>query len=294
MPRVKALKIGEVMELSIDLEPMLYVLGAGQAFARSMKDKTYVDALMDEAFEHADRAFDEQADAVAMTGAISHMYEWGTAGVNKGRSNVRMKPQNPNAKLWTNYSVGTGLDRTIAFVYRPSLATVPKPLASETGMDPEVIASLRPQYFTWKAEVMEENRTVTIAPKEAQWLLLPATKENLERFEWRTNDINRGYILRRGPFEAQPGKERYYGSFTALWDNFWLNTANEIFETDVSRMIEEDYFPEISRPRAPGKMIPAKAWNVRGRIKENESTAKRRATAKRKMKARAAKKKRAR
>jgi hypothetical protein len=206
-----------------------------------------------------------------------------------------MLPSNPNAKLWSNYSVGSGLDRTIAFVYRPSVATVPKPTSAETGMSQDVIASLRPQYFTWKAEVMEESRAVTISPVEAKYLLLPATKENRERFDgWRPNDLKRGYMLTNKTITSRPGYKTYYGNFTAFWDGFWLGEGAEIINKEIDTMIRADYFPEISKVRASGKMIPAKAWNVRGKIEENANATKRRVTAKRKMKAAAAKKKRAR
>lgn len=297
MPRLKGLKIGggsgEVMEISVDLEPTLYAIGAMQAFSRSLNDKVYIDALFDEAFEKADAAFDKHADAVARTGAISHMYEWGTVGVNKGRSNMRLAPENPKAKLWSNFSVGSGLNRSIAWVYRPSVATVPKPTSAETGMSAEVISLLRPQYFTWKAEVMEENRTVTISPQEAKFLLLPATKENRARFDgWRPNDLKRGYMLTQKTIESQPGKNAYYGSFTGIWDAFWLGEGSNIISEEIGRMVEQDYFPEVSRVRPPGKLIPAKAWNVRGNVQESANATKKRVTTKRRLAAQRAKKKR--
>lgn len=294
MAKIKGVKSGlDTIEIGIDLTPILYPIAGAQALNRGLKHDTYIDALMDTAFEKADAMFDQEADAMALTGAISHMYEWGTVGVNTGKTNMRMRTSNPNSRLWTNYSWGTGLDRSISFVYRPSLANVPKPSASQTGMDASVIEALRPQQFTWKAKILEEGQTVTISPKEAEYLLIPATQANRANanFTWRTNDIARGYLLTRGPLVTDHSKGRYYGNFEKLWYSFWLDRAPDIIEADVNKMIEDDYFPSIFQKVPPLKMRPAKAWNVRAEVEERAQSVHKRALAKRRLKARAARKK---
>jgi hypothetical protein len=238
-----------------------------------------------------------------LAGGIGHMYEWGTIGVNKGRSNMRIHPQNPKSKLWTNVATGTGLNRNIVWVYRPSVATVPKPTVGETGMAPDVIASMRSHHFTWKAQVIEEGHTVTIKPDDADFLLIPATRTNIEKYpKWfKQNDINRGYTLTTKTITSQPGGEEdpeegepgQMGTFTAIWDDFWVNRSGEMMESDMAQMVESDYFPEIFNQRAPGMMIPARQWQLRTKIKENEKAVQKRVDAKAKMRAQRIKAKRA-
>lgn len=268
----------DVIDIAVDLEPLMIALGAAQALAHMTDDKVYIDALLDVAFDEADNEFSREADAYAKTGAIAHMYEWGTVGVNPSRTNMRLQPSNPAAKLWSNYAVGSGLDRTVGFVYRPSVANVPKPTSGKTGMSQNVIESMRDYQFTWKARVMEEGEMVTIKPKR-KFLLIPAYPENVNEY-WRTNDINRGYRLVDHAISTFPGSTRYAGAFTEFWYNFWEDRAGEIMDESLAAMIEEDYFPEILRPRSPGKMRPASSFVVKAEVEKNKKATQKRANAK--------------
>ena len=269
----------DVIDISIDLEPLIMALGAAQALAHMTDDKVYIDALLDVAFEEADKEFNREADAYARTGAIAHMYEWGTVGVNPARSNMRLQPSNPASRLWTNYTIGSGMDRTIGFVYRPSVANVPKPTTGKTGMSQNVIESMRDYRFTWKAKVMEEGERVTIRPKR-RFLLIPRTEETQGWSGWRTNDINRGYMLVNHAISTYPGSRRYSGNFTQFWYSFWEERAGEMLDKSVATMIEKDYYPEIVMPRSPSKMRPVGSFSVKAEVEKNKKAVQKRANAK--------------
>lgn len=270
------------IEIYAFLDPLFIALGATQALARSMDDKHYIDALLDVAFEEADEKFLMQADALALAGSFPHMYEWGTIGVNPSKTNVRMRVNNPNARLWHTYNIGSGMDRTVGFVYRPSVANVPKPTTSKTGMSKDVIESMRDYQFTWKAEVIEEDQRVTIKPKR-RFLLIPNwNKQNTVggKNGWRTNDVNRGYILLRNPVTASPGRSSY-GVFTETWTNFWMGEeAGQIIDDSLKEQVEKDFFPEVYSPRKSGTMRPIGTFNVRTEIEKNAQAVRKRTNAK--------------
>ena len=253
---------GLSFELSID--SVLEALAAGFALSESMKDPRYIDAVVDEAFDKADEDFNLGAAAMGRAGKISHMFEWGTIGVNKARSNVRLNPMSPAARLWTNYTEGVGLDRTLWFAYRPSVANVPKPTVADTGMSSEVISKMKDHVFRWKAEVMEEGHDVTIAPKKAKFLLIPAYKEN--RPYMRPNDIKRGYTLTKGPIHMTPGDSKFAGSFTKFWEGYWNSRGEKLMNTFINEQILSDYEPEFREPRTAKTLRPAGSFSAEAEI----------------------------
>lgn len=265
--------------IAIDLEPLMIALGAAQALAHMTDDKVYIDALLDTAFEEVEQEFNREADAYAKTGAISHMYEWGTVGINPAKTNMRLQPSNPAAKLWSHYTIGSGMDRTIGFIYRPSVANVPKPTTGKTGMSQNVIESMRDYQFTWKAKVMEEGEQVLIRPKR-RFLLIPRNEETQGWYGWRTNDINRGYMLVNHNIATYPGRRRYAGNFTSFWYSFWEDRAGEMLDKSVAAMIESDYYPEIVMPRSPSKMRPVGTFLVKAEVEKNKKAVQKRANAK--------------
>jgi hypothetical protein len=254
---------GVVFKIAID--NVIDFLAAGDSFTEVMKDPRYLDAIVDEAFEKADDRFNQGAAAFAATGAIAHMYEWGTQGVNKGRTNVRMDPMNPAARLWHNYCEGAGLNRTIWFAFRPSVANVPKPTVAETGMSSEVINQMNNHVFRWKARVMENGEEVTIARRSAKFLLIPATEEN--RPYMRNYDIKRGYALSKGPINTMPGYKVYAGNFTKFWMKYWQGLGYDIIEGSIEKQILSDYIPEFRTSRNAGTLRPVNTVHVAQEMK---------------------------
>lgn len=245
----------------IGIDELIAALAAGHAISHSLEDRSYIDAVVDEAFKVADAEFNTEAVAMGQAGTIKHMFEWGTVGVNRGRTNVRPNPNSPAARLWTNFTEGQGLDRTIWFAYRPSVAFVPKPTTAETGMSSEVINKMRDHVFRWKAEVMEEGHDVMISPRKAKFLLIPAYEEN--RPYMRPNDIKRGYMLTKGPIVANPGAAKQAGNFTAFWMDFWNGRGADILEESVNQQIMTDFEPEFVKPRTSKSLRAVGTFDVK-------------------------------
>lgn len=257
---------GNEVYFSVDLTGAIDALAAGQALVVSPKDKNYMNAVIEVAFAEADAEFNTAVDAYAMaTGKIGHMYEWGTIGINKGRTNVRPKSDAPGARLWENFTTGSGMNRTLTYTFKPSLAIVPKPTRADTGMSTEVISKMRDHQFKNKAMVMEQGHEVSIAPKKAQFLLIPAYKEN--RAWMRPHDVKRGYMLYQGTVRNRPGSRKYAGNFTAFWTAFWLDRGNEIVDDAIYRQVTGDFTPAFSAQARAKNMQPAYKTSIQGKVK---------------------------
>ncbi len=266
------------LTFAINIDEVIAALAAGKALAESVHDPRYIDAIVDEAFDEADDAFNLQAEAGGRAGYFPHMYEWGTVGINTGRTNVRLPASSPSARLWQNWTEGKGLDRTVWLAYRPSVANVPKPTAQETGMDPAIISRMRDHVFRWKARVIEEGERVEIERKRAKFLLFPAYKA--ARPYMRNHDIKRGYSLHKGPINASPGYSSLSGNFKKFWFEFWETDGGSILETRTNQMILQDYEPELRKPRTTKTIRPVQSVNVLAEIEKKSKQVRMRSIAK--------------
>ncbi len=270
MPRARASQAQKKfndsgLTFAIDMEEILEVLATGDALEKSLKDKKYQDSLIDAAFEKTDERFNVEAAAMGSAGTISHMFEWGTLGINRGRSNMRPNPLSASARLWHTFTEGSGFNRTLWYAYRPSLANVPKPTSRDTGMSSETIAKMKDHVFKWKAEVMEEGQQVTIKRKaNTKFLLIPATESN--RLWMRPNDVKRGYTLSQGPITVRPGYNKFAGSFTKFFLTWWEIEGYAQLQENVDRMIASDYEPEFVKPRSSRSIRPVGSFDIRADI----------------------------
>ena len=227
-----------------DFSPVAKFIGAGLAMTDLVSDRSpYLDLTIDNAFDVANETFNLEAASVAATGAtnIKHMFEWGTSGINRGKSNARPAPTSERARLWKTTIIGVGKSKKVQYVFKPSLATVPKPTNRDTGMSTDVIQSMRTHVFHSKAMVMETGLWVDISPKNAKFLLIPYF-EGATGF--RPHDKKRGYILSHGPIQAQPGRN-VKGNFTQYWTQFWEGRGEEMMNKIVMEQIEADFVPEM-------------------------------------------------
>lgn len=270
------------INLTANIDGLIQLIAAGKVFVDidKMSNIQYLDTIVDNAFNDADDLFNTTMASIAKTtDDLNHMYEWGTVGVNYGRSNMRRNPEDPSSRLWNNYVLGSGLDRRLTWVYLPSVANVPKPTKRDTGMSTEVIAKMKNHVFYNKAQVMEEGRQVTIMTKGSnRFLLIPAYEEN--RRHMRPNDIKRGYSLQTHSIRTYPGRYAYKGNFTKYWSAFWSGQGIEAVETSISRQLVSDFTPEFNPVRPSGVFTPVGAGVVRSGIKKKEEAIRRHITVK--------------
>lgn len=228
----------------IDLSGLIDFLAAGEALGEAGMDKEYMDNVMSTAFENANDEFNLEAAAYGATGEIAHMFEWGTVGINQGRTNRRASPNSESSRLWEFHQEGYGLKRTLTFIFKPSTAFVPKPTVRDTGMDAETIAGLKDHVFEWKAEVMEEGTPVHIEPVEAKFLLIPAYPNRRQYF--RPRDVKRGYMLSRGPVTTVPGIH-VHGNFSRFWIQFWEGRGAQIVDEQLEMFLRSDFVADIAK-----------------------------------------------
>lgn len=260
---------GNQIQFEIGIDEVLSSIGVVKSLTlETMQDSVYLDAVVDTAFKVADTEFNLEAEAYAKSsGNLSHMYEWGTIGINKGQTNARLPASNPNARLWTNFTKGTGLDRELFVAFRPSVAMVPKPTQGNSGMSQDIINKLKPHVFTWKAQVIELAEEVHIKRTgKTKFLLIPAYEQN--RPYMRASDVKRGYMIDAGPINANPGIYSNSGKFTEFWFGYWMERGNEVLENTVSTMIIEDYRPMIEKRRTKRTLRPVQTINVKASVAE--------------------------
>lgn len=281
MPRTN---FGMKVQFFLDTTQLEQWLGKGEAMVGFDKNKVYSTALFDAAFAGAELEFNREAAAYAAAGGgIKHMYEWGTAGINRGKSDIRPNPLSSRARLWGTKLKGTGMSRSYGYSFQPSVAIVPKPTAAETGMSQDVISELKDHVFWNKAQVFELGETVSISPDhestgtQGPFLIMPFYKGHVPP-NARANDIKRGYTLSKGPNVFEPGAG-VQGNFTSFWTTFWENEGDEFVNTSVLEFIEDDFnMDEIKF--LGGKFYPAARNPIATRIRKYRQQAQEIATTK--------------
>lgn len=216
------------------IEELVDFIAGANAISNLSKNSVYLDRIMEPAIREAEE--DLNLRAAAKAPSISHMFEWGTTGVN-GRSNTRQNPNSEKARLWKTVSTGRGLNRTIRFEYKKSKSFVPLPTTRKTRMPSDKIAMLNGTHIFYdKAKVMETGKTVTIKPKNSKVLVIP-----IRRGETVSDPaaMKRGYIVTKKSVTNIPGK-RLKGNFTKFWDEFWNKNGHMIIENHVFDAIEND------------------------------------------------------
>lgn len=255
------------IEFKADFSSAIQMLGAGMALGAAGSDRSYFDDIIKAAWHMAENEFNLEAAAYASAGGrIRHMYEWGTLGINTGRTNMRPDPMSDRARLWTTHLTGSGMARVLSYTFDPSIAYVPKPTVRDTGMDPEVIDMLKDHVFTWKARVFESGETVTIFPTEAKMLLIPFY--NGPPPGTPPKDVERGYRMSMGPHTFSPG-EQTQGEFSAFWLKFWEGRGNEIMSKHVEEQLEMDFYPAIMTNVKTGP-VPVKFGSITAEAKAEE------------------------
>lgn len=250
MPRIPQKKrtARNAINFTIATDGIVHAMATGDAMVNlvNIKDRRYMEAVVDTAFQRADEAFNVEAEAFAKSGGgISHMYEWGTIGINDRKTNTRRNASDPTSRLWHTFRSGIGLEGRLTYAFKPSVANVPKPTKRETGMDPAVIARMKDHVFHWKAKVFEFGEMVTIKRKRGtKFLLIPNWYQH---GSLRPNDVKRGYTLNEGPLRVKP--YAFQNNFTSYWQAYWTGRGGKAVQESVEAMILSDFEPEFARKR---------------------------------------------
>lgn len=246
------------IDYEVDFGELAGVIGTVKGVAKVLNDQKYMDRALTHAWKRAKTAFDNDAAAYAVaTGTIPHMFEWGTQGVNKGRTNRRMPPTSPEAKLWKHELSGYGRTKEASFVFQPSVVPVPPPTTAKTGVPRAELDKLTggPYIFAAKAAIMEAGTAVTIRPREGDKLFVPFGQEGPRGESSR----GRNFVFTKSPVHVIPGKT-IAGNFSKFWLLWWSTEGSKIVTEQIQNRVDyevENLVDSIGRSMAKRPMKPS-------------------------------------
>jgi hypothetical protein len=224
------------IELQADWSALAEVIGTVKGATKVLDDSRFMDLLITRAHTEAAIQFDGDAAAyAAATGTLGHMYEWGTAGINTGRTTRRMDPLSSDAKLWRHTLAGNGRTKEAGFNFQPSVVPIPAPTVKATGVPRAQLALLKggPYVFAAKASIMESGTTVTIRPRGDNMLFLPFGPDGPRSSKY----AGLTHIWTRGPIRSQPGKT-YAGNFSKFWLAWWASEGEKIMSESIETAVD--------------------------------------------------------
>lgn len=236
------------VDFKVDFKAVSEFIGEGEAWVALSKDKRYLDMVMNNAFQEANDRLNVQAAAAAASGAanIRHMFEWGTLGINSGRTNRRARPTSESARLWMTTFTGRGSKKDIDFHYKLSTAKVPLPNKSRTGISIAGSKLKQNHVFKWKAKIMESGVSVSISNKgKKKFLVFPSSR-------------GKGFVFvprAKQPVTTVPGRASA-GQFHAFFTDYWNSEGHQIMENRFTEAFEELVVKEMST-NTEGPLVPA-------------------------------------
>jgi hypothetical protein len=259
------------IEYFINMDQVGTVIGAIEEAAQVANTDRYIGKLINAAHAKVADEFDAHiiADAMAST-AFNHMFEWGTAGINNGKTNRRLNPNSAEAKLWEHVLVGSGKNKSVGFKFLPSKVAVPPPTTAKTGISQKYLSKLKNKHVFWnKAAVMEAGTPVHIAPRNGGKLFIPLATTQGGATGILSNP--RGFIMTEKPVTVVPGGQNV-GTFTAYWERFWEGTGQEGMQAHMQEALDL-HLARVQQEaqRVKGSLKPAAAGTVQKAVKRGRA-----------------------
>lgn len=244
-----------VVDIQGDFSQMAEFLGSAEGWSSAVDSPYYIVDLLRAAHGHATLAFDKETAIVAMSTrdtnrSISHMYEWGTAGINEG--DVRLSPNRREARLWIHKLGGAGANRSIDFIFKPSIANVPLPEG-----DWDDLQSPKKRY-TFKARpwITEFGVPVVIRPKAgSSGLFIPIT-DGVSTSSFAGDKQRRevdGFAFT--PYAVTIPGSKNAGNFSMHWAGWWNTEGSAIIDTTAREIVSGDMAATIKTGRGKGRAL---------------------------------------
>ena len=218
--------------MRIDMNAINETIALGIALEELGRQSRYMQDLITCAYHYTNDEFNREIVSFAQaTGSLGHMFEWGTLGINKGRSSMRPNPMSEQARLWRNDFKPGRVKTSVAVEFKHSVATVPKPTSKKTGIDSDILNKLKTHIFWNKAFVLENGIPVTIKPKpenKRKLLFVP----NLWKGE-------KGYTMYARPTNPDISIDTK-GTFSIFWLDFWEGRGKEKMQSEVEEYVRDD------------------------------------------------------
>lgn len=151
-----------------------------------------------------------------------HVYEWPST---YGASDTIGVPQ---FRLWRQYLVGNGKNKTAGYRFVSSRRAVPvHPIAATPNQKTGKHVRIGFHIFYWKAAVMEYGMNVSISPTLGEWLALVPSNSNFLAFTKKT-------------IEQPGGTAATRGSFTTAFVKWWAADASDYFDRRIAPRLASD------------------------------------------------------
>lgn len=251
------------IEALTNLEQVASDIGRYLGMAEGVQQREYMEGLLDTAYGRAVRQFHKDAAKAAKAQNFSHMYEYGTAGVNDRGRLTNLNPTAKKARLWVDQFLGGGGRRSIGFVFRDATVANPPHTTAETGVAQEELDQLavnkgKKYYFKKRAEVFERGISVNIYPNEAKALFVPLAPSGLAG---STRDKARGFTFAKS-LRYAPGQAGGEGTFTNFFWTWWSTIGAEKMASEMSNEVTRHIREEEKKMGANASLKPAMATRV--------------------------------
>lgn len=261
---------GHGMRFDINLGEVAQLIGTIYGAEKTVKTNVYIDHLLRAAHSEAAEQFNKDIAAQAIaTQRFNHMYEWGTAGINKGRTSRHMNPLSPEAMLWKHkLSGGRSKSKGIDWSFRASKVPVPQPTTAKTMVARKFLDKLsgRKHIFYWKAPIIESGMKVKLRPKYTDKIFVPFYGQpRSPKLDKAT--IKRGFLFHKGPLTNVPGHGTIQGrdltgNFTVFWEEWWNSAGSTILNEKMYRAVDEQVREALTKAGAKtGSRSRSKTWS---------------------------------
>lgn len=193
-------------------------------FQATLSSKRYLDSATAFTYSTLKEEFgiSMDAEAYAHKSLFHHVYEWGDSW--HGRYS---RVGGSHSRLWALVATGTGGNRTMTYVFLPSVVPVPvHPDLTTPGKKGRVVEE-GVHVFSQKAAVLEYGIPVTIRPKLAKALAMPSGNPGTPFF-------------RDKEYTRVPGEGGTMGMFDAFYITWWNTQAPAIFDDYIRPRLESD------------------------------------------------------
>lgn len=197
-----------------DLTGISNYIGTVGGILQAVEDPRFEGDFTEHLMDSVEESFMTETIAAKESGSarIAHVFEWG-----------ERQGEVSNIPLFKLTRSGAGGDRMLGYMFLPSTKQVPLPDPDRYGFKASKLQLLRRHVFQMKAVVMETQRSVTIAPKNAKRLFIP--DENAKR----------GYYMSATPVRINPGGAAATGGFAEWWNQWFSTRAQPVVDEQVAK-----------------------------------------------------------
>ena len=253
------------LKVAHNLEDLAEGIGNYMGMADGIEQPEYMDIMLTQAFNIADRKFNTAASVSAKGKKFTHMYEFYTRGVHEGGT---LSPTAQASRLWKTAMAGGGGRKMISFTFLPAKKPRTHLTQDEAGeVDTDVLTELmvnsgKKYYWPHKAENTENNKRIFIRPREAKVLFIPTIQGLNDASE---KEIEKGFGFRKS-YTNMPGEwTGGAGQFTAFFWEYWNSAGADAMSAAMIEKFNKDIKAFNNELRvSPTRPKPAMSTNIDG------------------------------